>query len=294
MINIEEKDLPGLYNCADKASQAEQKRYFIFTGLYLCFLILAATFAYIESCQENITFKIVSTLLFFSTLGITVWLRVYKPDDVWYNGRAVAESVKTRSWRWMMKAEPYTCDDIETAKKEFIKDLRTILSQNQSLIKKIGPGASSKEPVSDKMISVRNLSMEDRFIFYRRERVTDQEMWYTKKAKFNKKKSTQWFVTTIILHAVAILALLYNIQEPLMKLPIEVIATAASSILTWAQAKKYNELYSSYSLTAHEIVLIKNESTEINNESQLSEYIINCENAFSREHTQWFARRIDT
>ena len=65
----------------------------------------------------------------------------------------------------------------------------------------------------------------------------------------------------------------------------------ASSILTWLQAKKHNELSSSYSLTAHEIILIKSEVNRIENEIDFSEYIMNCENAFSREHTQWFARK---
>ncbi|WP_208609325.1 hypothetical protein [Flavobacterium xinjiangense] len=44
-------------------------------------------------------------------------------------------------------------------------------------------------------------------------------------------------------------------------------------------------------MTAHEIILIKSESTIINSEKEFSEYIMNCENAFSREHTQWFARK---
>ncbi len=82
-----------------------------------------------------------------------------------------------------------------------------------------------------------------------------------------------------------------NIYQADLKLPIEVLAVAASSILTWLQAKKHNELSSSYSLTAHEIILIKSETSRIESEEDFSEYIINCENAFSREHTQWFARK---
>jgi len=116
-------------------------------------------------------------------------------------------------------------------------------------------------------------------------------LWYTKKAKFNKRKSALWFTITVILHGLAIVLLLYNIKEPDLKLPIEVIAVAASSVLTWLQSKKHNELSSSYSLTAHEIMLIKSETTKISTESELSEYILNCENAFSREHTQWVARK---
>ncbi len=91
----------------------------------------------------------------------------------------------------------------------------------------------------------------------------------------------------------AIAMLLYRIKEPTISLPIEVIATAAAAALTWLQAKKHNELNSSYTLTTHEIVLIKGESDAIHDENQLSEYVINSEAAFSREHTQWVARKGD-
>ena len=85
--------------------------------------------------------------------------------------------------------------------------------------------------------------------------------------------------------------LLYRIKEPATSLPIEVVATATSAVFTWVQAKKYSELISSYALAAHEIVLIKGEAVAIYDESHLSEFIINSESAFSREHTQWTARK---
>jgi hypothetical protein len=221
-----------------------------------------------------------------------IWLRISKPDDIWYNGRAVAESVKTRSWRWMMRAEPYIdCENVEIMRKHFIIDLRTILKQNESLIGKLGIEASIEDPITLKMIQVRKLNLSERFDLYRNERITNQAIWYAKKSKFNKKRAGLWFWTTVGLHAIAILLLLINIYRAELKLPIEVIAVVASSVLTWLQAKKHKELSSSYSLTAHEIVLIKSESTVIENERDFSEYIMNCENAFSREHTQWFARK---
>ena len=87
--------------------------------------------------------------------------------------------------------------------------------------------------------------------------------------------------------------LLYRIQVPTITLPIEVIATSASAALTWLQAKKHNELNSSYALAALEIVLIKGEALSVSSEKELSEFVLDSENAFSREHTQWVARKAD-
>ena len=291
-MKFEDKDLPGLFQSADTASIKEQQKFFKGIFWYLMLLIVAALFAFFADDYPNPIFKIISTVLFLLTLFIMVWLRVSRPDDIWYNGRAVAESVKTRSWRWMMRAEPYfDCDNIEIVRKHFVIDLKTILKQNENLIGKLGISASVEEPISAKMIEVRMLNLSDRFNFYRQERITNQAIWYTNKSKFNEKRAKMWFWTTVSIHALAILLLLYNIYDPNAKLPIEVVAVAASSVLTWLQAKKHNELSSSYSLTAHEIILIKSEINIIETEEDLSEYIMNCENAFSREHTQWCARK---
>lgn len=289
---ISDKDLPGLYQSANDASIAEQRKHFHSIFWYLFLLILASLFAFIADGSPNPFFRIMSALFFLITLFIMIWQRVSKPDDTWYNGRAVAESVKTRAWRWMMRAEPYIdCDNIETMRKHFVNDLRTILRQNESLISRLGIGASLEEPISEAMIQVRKLNVEERLKVYKQMRITNQALWYTNKANYNKKKASLWFVIAVVLHALAIILLLYNIKEPQLKLPIEVIAVAASSALTWLQSKKHNELFSSYSLTAHEVILIKSEVTNFKNESEFSEYIMNCENAFSREHTQWFARK---
>lgn len=291
-MEITNNDLPGLYQTADRASLREQNRYFRSVAIYLILLIFAALFAFYSSNNLEPIYKIISTILFLSTLSIMIWLRVTRPEDIWYNGRAVAESVKTRAWRWMLRAEPYIdCQDIEIERRAFIADMKDILKQNRSLIGRLGIQASVDEPITEKMIQIRNLSLSERLDFYRHERITNQALWYTKKAKFNNSKSEFWFWITIVLHAVAIILLLINIKEPTLKLPIGVIAVTASSVLTWLQAKKHNELSSSYTLTAHEIMLIKSETTRIETEAELSEYILNCENAFSREHTQWIARK---
>jgi hypothetical protein len=290
-MSIEDKDLPGLYQIADSASQKEQRKYLSSIIGYLCLLIVAALFAYFSADCPDPILKIISSLLFGLSLCIMIWQRVSKPDDTWYNGRVVAESVKTRSWRWMMRAEPYAdCEQMEIMRKHFINDLKTILKQNESLIGKLGIEASIKEPISEKMIQIRSLSIEDRFKIYRTERITNQALWYTQKAKYNKKQSFLCLLVTIGLHLAAIILLLYNIKEPHLKLPIDILAVGASSALTWIQSKKFNELSSSYSLTAHEITLMRAEATFFSNENAFSTYIMNCENAFSREHTQWFAR----
>ncbi|MCI5212657.1 MAG: DUF4231 domain-containing protein, partial [Candidatus Electrothrix sp. ATG2] len=235
---------------------------------------------------------IASAALFLITLGILVWLTVRKPEDIWYNGRAVAESVKTRTWRWIMKAEPYDkAVSEEQAQREFLSDLKEILRQNKALSGCLEWAPDLGEAISEKMISIRALPWQDRLDIYKRDRVDDQSVWYSQKSQFNKRRARQWFGASIFLHFIAIFMLLYRIKEPTTALPIELVAAAASAVLMWVQAKKHNELNSSYALAANEIVLIKGEAVLVKEEHDLSEFVINSESAFSREHTQWVARK---
>jgi len=290
-VNMDEKDFPALYNSADSASLKAQNDYFNALRLYLFFLILAAilSFAY----PSNAYAAIGAASLFLFTLGILIWLKVQKPEDIWYNGRAVAESVKTRTWRWVMKAEPYDKDVSENqAKREFLNDLKAILDQNRPLSHFLEWTPDLGEAISDKMVAIRADTWSKRLETYIKDRIDNQSHWYSKKSQLNKRLAKRWFIVSIILHSSAILLLLYRIKDPSILLPIEVVATAASAVLTWVQAKKHNELNSSYALAAHEIVLIKGESLSVKEESHLSEFVINSESAFSREHTQWTARKI--
>ncbi len=282
--------LPGLYQSASDASLEAQTLYFRSLKWYLILLVFAALVAFLR--PNDVVGALTSAALFFVTLGILIFTRVKRPDDIWYNGRAVAESVKTRSWRWMMRAEPYEdAGNYEIDSKQFINDLKAILNQNRSLSHSLHSASGVQEPISETMKQIRSLSVTDRLRIYAEQRIKNQANWYSLKSQFNKRRARQWFWVSVVLHASAILMLLYRITAPSFPLPIEVIATAAGAVLTWLQAKKHNELNSAYALTAHEIVLIKGEALSVNDEKQLSEFVVNSESAFSREHTQWTARK---
>jgi len=287
---VDDEDLPGLYQEANRASLSSQAIYFLGLGIYLVLLVLAALVSFVW--PNNIQGALASAALFLITLGILIGLKVKKPDDIWYNGRAVAESVKTRSWRWIMQAEPYEdTGNPEIARKQFISDLKSILSQNRSLSHELSSASGVLDPISQKMQDVRAQPLPERIKIYQEQRITNQANWYSKKSLFNKKRALQWFCISIMLHAIAIGMLLYRIKDPSASVPVEVIATAAGAVLTWLQAKKHNELNSSYGLTTHEIVLIKGEVIAVKSEKEFSEFVVNSESAFSREHTQWAARK---
>ncbi len=287
---LNEESLPGLYQSSNRVSLKNQLNYFSAIKWYLILLISAALISYFYPKEEFS--PIISLLIFLVTISILIWLQVSKPDDLWYNGRAVAESIKTRSWRWCMRATPYENNvDLNIVINKFISDQENILKQNKSA-SRILDEEIPISPISETMKQIRLLNISDRLKLYRDQRIKDQINWYSLKSKENKRKSNFWFFVSITLHATAILLLIYKIKETGLNLPIETFTTAATGVLTWINSKKFNELHSSYKLTAHEITFIKMGGQSITTEEELSEFIINSETAFSREHTQWVARKI--
>ena len=160
-LELNRDALPGIYQSADKASLNAQFSYFFGLKSYLILLVLAAFVSYFW--PKDPYGAIVSASLFLITLAILIALRFYRPDDLWYNGRAVAESVKTRAWRWCMRAEPYQdCENVELVSRQFINDQKAILKQNRSLSNALEADAGVKDPISETMLKLRALSTEER------------------------------------------------------------------------------------------------------------------------------------
>ncbi len=291
-LEVSGDSFSGLYQSADQTSLNAQQAYFWGLFAYLTLLVTAALVSFIWPL--DVYGALGSASLFLVTLTILIALRVKRPDDLWYNGRAVAESVKTRSWRWMMRAEPYEdSENVEIVSKQFINDLKAILSQNKTISSELDTQSGISDVISETMIQVRKLPVNERLEIYLNQRVKNQADWYSLKSIFNRKRAQQLFWFSVVLHGIAIAILLYRIKDPSVNYPVEVIATTAGAVLTWLQAKKHNELGSSYALAAHEIVLIKGEGLSVKTEESLSDFVLSSETAFSREHTQWAARKAD-
>ena len=64
-----------------------------------------------------------------------------------------------------------------------------------------------------------------------------------------------------------------------------------SAIVRWIQIKKFYELAIAYNFTANEISIIETKLDSLNTEQEFSKFVNEAEQAFSREHTQWIARR---
>ncbi|MBA7690103.1 hypothetical protein ES703_98627 [subsurface metagenome] len=286
---IADSDYPALYQAADSASLEAQGTYTKCIYSFLILLVLAAIASLFSG--DSRWFAILSAALFIFTLIISLLLATKRYDRTWYKGRAVAESTKTRVWRYMMRTKPYDEPDA-ISRSSFLSDLTQILNQNRDLCQHLPEMQINHEQITSTMEAIRRSSLEERMSIYENQRVDDQRTWYAKKAGYNRRMSKRWFILMCAFQLLAIVSVLIRIAYPGWdKLPTEVLAVAAASVLSWMQVKRFQELSTSYNFTAQEIGMIKGALQDVRDEEKFSDFVSDAENAFSREHTQWLARR---
>ncbi|WP_080425211.1 DUF4231 domain-containing protein [Burkholderia ubonensis] len=283
------EDFPALFRSADKESADAQKRFFRALALNLLCLILASVASTFDA--HSSWWSIFQAVILIGSLVSVIHLATSRPERSWYNGRAVAESVKTITWRFLTKAEPF--DQNEGFEEAFIARLKEIFDQNRSFAKTL-TNFSSDAQITPTMRRIRGERLEERIKFYNDKRVAEQQTWYAKKAKSNKTKAKRYFFGLCCLNAAALLFSLIKIKFPNFEhWPTDILVTCAAASISWIQAKRFQELSASYALTAYEIGFIKEQLARINTERAFSVFVGDSENAFSREHTQWVARKDD-
>lgn len=290
-FKFQENDYPGLYKASDRLSINAQKVHYRILKIYLSLMVGSAILALFVA--HSTALSIVAAIVFFSVLFVSIYYTTKKYDRTWYAARAVAESVKTISWRFMMRADPFSAtDDSSEVKKLFLKNLSDILQQNTHVTKRLCGVTASDDAITEKMYTVRNFELPARASFYKAQRVDEQRKWYGRKANENRLANASFFWIMVTGHAIATVTVLLKIAFPEWPyLPTEVFIVFAGCILTWSQSKRFSDLSTSYSLTAYEISIIAEQFEAFTEEIALSDYVNDTENAFSREHTQWVARK---
>jgi hypothetical protein len=285
---LKEEDYPGIYRAASDLSQSAQEGFFRGFSAHMALLTIAVVISVADS--ESPSIAVLQALVLLGALFCAVYLFGAKPDKNWYTGRAVAESIKTSTWRYLTRAEPF--DSVSDADRQrFGIKINDIIEQNKATVGLLSTHLDEPQ-ITDEMERVRSLSLAERSDYYREHRIVNQLQWYAKKAAYNRRMTKAFFAALIFVLLIAISFAIAKVEFPNVKhWPTDIFVTLAASLLSWIQAKKYQELAASYALTAHEISLIREQSARMMTEAQFSLFVGDAENAFSREHTQWIARK---
>lgn len=287
---MKDRDFPNWFQVSDKLSTKYQNQFYrLYFSHIFSLVLLTGISVYPNVSKWTISFQIIIVVcVLISSLG----LFLNKPDRKWYSARSLAESIRTITWRFVTRAEPFH-EDYDIAKIKFINSIKKITNQNQEL-KLLISADINENLISYRMQELRNGNLQKRKSAYLSYRIESQLDWYKKNSRKNDFKSNLLFSIVILLNIIALVlaaSRLGYIEEKIW--PTDIIVTIAIGLVGWIQVKKYSELSTSYSLTASEITQIKIDYSlyPLNDEKSFSDFVGDTENAFSREHTQWYARK---
>lgn len=296
-IDISREDLPGIYYSASEGSIAAQKTFLwlIKTNIGLLVFLAILSAINISSVDKAYQFLIPLASAFLMVLSIIITFATEsgKYEKKWYDGRAIAESLKTLSWKFMMKAEPFYGLSKDDAEAKFLNDFKEIKNAIRPTGELFGDVSQANDhQLTDKMRTVFASDLETRKGTYEKNRISGQKKWYKNNSGINSKKAERFFRIIIGFQIFTLISALIMICSPDSVFnPTGLVTTAIAVLMTWVQVKQYRNLAESYGITSTELSLIEDSIPNIDTNEKFSSFVAESETAISREHTLWRARR---
>lgn len=228
----------------------------------------------------------VAVVALLVALAAELYTVAARPDRIWYEGRAAAESAKTLAWRYMVRGEGFG-DDGLTIDTRFSEELQGLLTD----LDHVPPADGSGGQITPLMRRVRAGTFDERRAFYREFRVVDQLSWYSRKARFNARRLRQWTTMMVIFEVAGIFAAGLLWAQVIAFDALGLVSALAAALTAWAQSRQYQTLSSAYSVTSQEVASVLSQLDSLQNESAWERFVTEAEEAFSREHTLWRASR---
>jgi hypothetical protein len=289
-LELTSGDLPTLFRDADRDSIAGQRQYIRATATRLWAVVLAAIAAICSDllmAGEVEIFGLVAAAFFVVALGVEVWLLADRPERDWFDGRALAESAKTLSWRFAVGGAPFHID-YAGASGRLEDELANLLDDAPEI--NILP--SGTDVVTDKMAELRNQPADVRRRSYIEGRILDQQTWYGAKAQFNARRAKLWKLLLIALEFVGVVLALVKAFGFLHVDIASVTSAAIAGGAAWLGVKQHESLARSYTFASHELALIASRLRNVSDERSWAVEVADAEEAISREHTMWRAARL--
>jgi hypothetical protein len=294
-LSFEEVHFPVAFQAADQGAIQAKRNFFLASKIELGLILLgaASTSWAIESGEGRTILAILGAISLGIGLLVSLYIKVSGAEETWFAYRAVAESVKTITWRYVTCAAPFRNHlSQKEADSAFIEQLGKILQtpRNQHAI--LVGSSSAHYQITEEMRSIRVIPTPDRKALYIRERLVAERNWYSSKCAKNAKNGNVLLTVLIIAQGLAMTTAILLVAWPNFNFNFSsIFSAAAAALIAWQKLKSSQELAYTYGQAAHEIGLILAREVYVDDENEFSNFVVDAENAISREHTMWIARR---
>lgn len=283
-------DFPALYVSADRTAARAQTRFFRALRIRLLGLLAAAGGgAVVWSVGGWNAGALTALAAFVVAVGAEIFLAVDRPDRLWYQARAAAESVKTLTWRYAVRGQPFDGASDAHCDKRFRRELAGVLQDLPALNVEAMDQAGTQITASMRQLRAQDFSQR-RAVFLR-ERIEGQRVWYAAKARSNDLAGRRWLLASIAAECLGIMAAAVAAFRDVQIDMLSVFAAIATAVTAWVQAKQHQNLSTAYAVTSQELASVSSEVAAIADEANWYQLVDEAEEAISREHTLWRASR---
>lgn len=293
-LTVTEADYPALFQMADRASLVAQKRYLQLIRGILFLTVLGAGLAAISVVWGK--HKAVPLVLSAAMMALGMVLNTIKTslklERAWYRDRAIAESAKSMSWRFMMRSEPYGAAPEAEVEASFLRELRALVKDPEQMAAGFSSEAVERPQISARMREVRSADAAVRKQTYLSQRIGDQRRWYSAKAKSND-KAAGWYSALVLVSQGAAFGwaavMIANVEWSVNLTGL--FAALANAFVAWPQVKQHEAVAQAYAVATMDLAMIQEQGEAVTGDEKLAAFVADAENAISREHTLWIARR---
>lgn len=288
-MTLTDADLPGAWRNADNESKRGQLQTLWLTGIKIGGGLTAATGGALSWHLGS--FDVAAWIILFgfiSAFGCELALLILQPERTWYEGRAVAESVKTLAWRYSVCADPFPKEMIRVeAESKFRQRISSIVSQvsDNIIFDELDP------VITDCMDALRSLDFPLRRSAYINGRTLEQKRWYANKARTNRRQAR---LSSSLLAISEFLAATLAAGRAFGGWNVDLAGLLAAMITAgtaWIAVKQFSPLASAYAVATKELGIQASRLLTVA-EEDWPLLAADAEEAISREHTTWLASRI--
>lgn len=276
--------MPSAFTTAEEASRRGQTRFKRAMMVALVLLVVAAAAGLVHESWAGW----VSGAAFAGSILATGLGFFRDAEDDWYDGRAVAESAKTLTWKYAVGGEPFEVmePDAQTA---YDRALAAVVKEIHTLRGSVAAPARTSE--SEKLRLLREEPLEARREVYREQRLKDQRDWYGRRGGEHRSTARTWQVLAVVLQVAGLVGALLKGADIVQVDLLSVFATAGAGAVAWLAAGDYVKTARAYELTTLELNRVLGIVNSIGEEAAWATFVADAEQAMSREHTAWQARR---
>jgi hypothetical protein len=279
--------------CLDAgASAAQTQRAFLrFHLVQLGLLVLAAIAGATSWVSERppVDWSGILAATFF---GIGLLLRIVmmqrKDEDAWYAARNAAEVSKSLCFQYAYGATGYARSDSQkTADARFIDAFGTI--GRDVLLARSSARTDGYSEITDDMREARRLPFAEAKAQYFRERIADQERWYSAKSAFHLRRA-RLFMLLMLVAQVA--GLFFSLLKAVAGFGdsfsgvVGILSAFAAAFVAWAQLRQHSMLAATYQAQAVDLRDF-GRRIELVDESDWPDFVSAVEGALIAEHTRW-------